>query len=241
MLWFWILLRIVLSPILYLGWWPRNEGMRNVCCLAYMLFLADALQRSASLPPQAGVSFEQVVALAGTAITGADPATVLIDSAAPSVERMPAFVFLLMNVLAFRHHAVDIFDGEESAAAGDASLTRGNLDAEFQEFVLLQVEHVLVGVTSTFLPLLRKLQRAEEDAAFASARVRPGAPPPPRRYDIKALFDLIAVLCHGRAEGGLAFWQGGERHTPRFFAWAVDVREPGQQRALDHARGARDR
>ncbi|QKW35174.1 1-acyl-sn-glycerol-3-phosphate acyltransferase [Actinomadura sp. NAK00032] len=30
MLWFWILLRIVLSPILYLGWWPRNKGMRNV-------------------------------------------------------------------------------------------------------------------------------------------------------------------------------------------------------------------
>jgi 1-acyl-sn-glycerol-3-phosphate acyltransferase len=30
MLWFWILLRIVLSPILYLGWRPRNEGMENV-------------------------------------------------------------------------------------------------------------------------------------------------------------------------------------------------------------------
>jgi 1-acyl-sn-glycerol-3-phosphate acyltransferase len=30
MLWFWILLRIVLSPIMYLGWWPRNRGARNV-------------------------------------------------------------------------------------------------------------------------------------------------------------------------------------------------------------------
>ncbi|MFC5754518.1 lysophospholipid acyltransferase family protein [Actinomadura rugatobispora] len=30
MLWFWILLRIVLSPILYLVWRPRNSGMRNV-------------------------------------------------------------------------------------------------------------------------------------------------------------------------------------------------------------------
>ncbi|WP_067478334.1 lysophospholipid acyltransferase family protein [Actinomadura hibisca] len=30
MLWFWILLRIVLSPIMYLGWRPRNSGMRNV-------------------------------------------------------------------------------------------------------------------------------------------------------------------------------------------------------------------
>ncbi|WP_018654832.1 lysophospholipid acyltransferase family protein [Actinomadura flavalba] len=30
MLWFWILLRIVLSPILYLGWRPRNSGMRHV-------------------------------------------------------------------------------------------------------------------------------------------------------------------------------------------------------------------
>ncbi|MEV4256169.1 lysophospholipid acyltransferase family protein [Spirillospora sp. NPDC049652] len=30
MLWFWIMLRIVLSPILYLVWLPRNSGMRNV-------------------------------------------------------------------------------------------------------------------------------------------------------------------------------------------------------------------
>ncbi|TYB44546.1 lysophospholipid acyltransferase family protein [Actinomadura chibensis] len=30
MLWFWILLRVVLSPFLYLGWWPRNRGTRNV-------------------------------------------------------------------------------------------------------------------------------------------------------------------------------------------------------------------
>ncbi|MBT2209685.1 MULTISPECIES: 1-acyl-sn-glycerol-3-phosphate acyltransferase [Actinomadura] len=30
MLWFWILLRIVLTPIMYAGWWPRNRGMRNV-------------------------------------------------------------------------------------------------------------------------------------------------------------------------------------------------------------------
>ncbi|MDL4771166.1 MULTISPECIES: lysophospholipid acyltransferase family protein [Thermomonosporaceae] len=30
MLWFWILLRIVLSPVMYLGWRPRNSGMGNV-------------------------------------------------------------------------------------------------------------------------------------------------------------------------------------------------------------------
>ncbi|GAA2406800.1 lysophospholipid acyltransferase family protein [Actinomadura vinacea] len=30
MLWFWILLRIVLTPILYLVWRPRNSGSRNV-------------------------------------------------------------------------------------------------------------------------------------------------------------------------------------------------------------------
>ncbi|RSN48781.1 lysophospholipid acyltransferase family protein [Actinomadura sp. WAC 06369] len=30
MLWFWILLRIVLSPIMYVLWRPRNQGMRNV-------------------------------------------------------------------------------------------------------------------------------------------------------------------------------------------------------------------
>jgi 1-acyl-sn-glycerol-3-phosphate acyltransferase len=30
MLWFWILLRITLSPIMYLGWRPQNRGMKNV-------------------------------------------------------------------------------------------------------------------------------------------------------------------------------------------------------------------
>ncbi|MFI0349796.1 lysophospholipid acyltransferase family protein [Actinomadura sp. 9N407] len=30
MLWFWILLRIILSPIMYLLWRPQNSGMRNV-------------------------------------------------------------------------------------------------------------------------------------------------------------------------------------------------------------------
>jgi 1-acyl-sn-glycerol-3-phosphate acyltransferase len=30
MLWFWVLLRITLSPILYVVWRPRNSGMRNV-------------------------------------------------------------------------------------------------------------------------------------------------------------------------------------------------------------------
>jgi 1-acyl-sn-glycerol-3-phosphate acyltransferase len=30
MLWFWILLRVVLSPIMYGAWWPRNRGMKNV-------------------------------------------------------------------------------------------------------------------------------------------------------------------------------------------------------------------
>ncbi|GAA1586865.1 lysophospholipid acyltransferase family protein [Actinomadura kijaniata] len=30
MLWFWILLRIILSPIMYLVWRPQNSGMRNV-------------------------------------------------------------------------------------------------------------------------------------------------------------------------------------------------------------------
>lgn len=134
-----------------------------------------------------------------------------------------ALVFLLLRVLAFRHGPSDLVD--------DARL--GAVDAEFQEYVLQQVERLLLGLTSTLLPLVRRLQRAEEDAAFASLRAaRPGVVPPARRFDTEALFDLVAQLCRGRPESGLPFWIAPDGRVSRFLLFAVDTREAGQQRAL---------
>ena len=96
---------------------------------------------------------------------------------------MSALEFMLLHMLAFRHAA----DAELALAAD--STESSPVSAAFQEYVLLQAEHLLQGVTAFFLATLRRLQRAEEDAAFASLRAaRPGAAGVPRRFDIEALF-----------------------------------------------------
>lgn len=212
--------------------WP-NEGLRGVVGLQWALFLTDTLQQTPAASAQLGVSYEQAMALGGAAITGGDLGAALRGAETDGEPaRPPAFVYLLMHLLAFRHRDLDLFAGEEGAAGAEP------LDAEAQEFVLQQVLHLLHSTTTALLPLLRKLQRAEEDAAFASVRTgRPGVALPVRRYDIEALFDLVALVCHGRPEAGLALWLGAgaeRRAPPRFLLWAVDVREPGQQRALLH-------
>ena len=196
--------------------WP-TEGLRRVVQLSWALFVLDALQRAPGLATQLRVSGEQVQALVADAVAPA-------DDAAES-----ALLFLLLRALLFRRPAEE---ARELVGEGEVRALRG-VDDAFQEHVLQQVEHLVLQLTSTQLPLLRTLQRAEEDAAFAALRgARPGAPPPARRYDIEALLDLVALLCRDRPEAGAPFWLGADRRLSRFLHWALDVREPGQQRAL---------
>ena len=129
-----------------------------------------------------------------------------------------ALLFLLLRVLSFRRGSDDDIDVEDLGPV--------SIDPEFQEYVLQQVEHLMRGLTSTCFPLLRKMQRSEEDAAISTLRAsRPGSgvASSTRRYDIEALFDLMALLCRGRPESGLPFWQGPDRRISRFLLWAVDT------------------
>lgn len=187
------------------GAW-QNAGLQHMVQLALALFVAEAHAHHAMLPSALGRTIEDVHALGLQALTA---------------DESSALVFLAVCVLGFRRAPDDL---EERPPV---------IDPEFQEYVLQQVQHLMLGVTTTFFPLLRKMQRAEEDSAFASLRAaRPGAALPARRYDIEALFDVLALLCRGRPEAGLPFWQGPERGLSRFLLWAVDTREMGQQRAL---------
>lgn len=193
------------------GAWT-TPGLQHVVQLQLALFLTDALSAHTSLAPALGHSLDDVQALAMRAVTADSDASALL--------------FLLLRVLSFRRTSDD-----DVVDVDDAPIV---LDAEFQEYVLQQVTHLVLGVTTTCFPLLRRLQRAEEDAAIASIRTaRPGSQgAAPRRYDIEALFDLIALVCRGRPESGAPFWHGHDRRTSRFLLWAVDARETGQQRAL---------
>lgn len=183
------------------------EGLRRVVQLQWALLASDALATGAALGA-AALAADEVQAVAHEAITADDDAA--------------ALVFLLLQVVGFRRGADDEVD-EAPPLVDDA----------FQVYVLQQVEHLVHGLTTALLPLVRKLQRAEEDAAAASHRgARPGAALPVRRYDIEALLDLVALLCRGRPEANWPLWESYDRRTSRFLPWAIDVREPGQQRAL---------
>ena len=190
-----------------------TPGIQHVVQLQLAVFLTEAFATHTSLSPALGQSADDVQALAMRAITSENDASALL--------------FLLLRVLSFRRGSDDDIDVEDLGPV--------SIDPEFQEYVLQQVEHLMRGLTSTCFPLLRKMQRSEEDAAISTLRAsRPGSgvASSTRRYDIEALFDLMALLCRGRPESGLPFWQGPDRRISRFLLWAVDTRELGQQRAL---------
>ena len=126
--------------------WP-TEGLRRVVQLSWALFVLDALQRAPGLATQLRVSGEQVQALVADAVAPA-------DDAAES-----ALLFLLLRALLFRRPAEE---ARELVGEGEVRALRG-VDDAFQEHVLQQVEHLVLQLTSTQLPLLRTLQRAEED------------------------------------------------------------------------------
>lgn len=189
------------------GTWT-TPGLQHILQVQWALFGTDALSAQAALAPSLNTSMEALQTLAHQALTAEGEAS--------------ALVFTILAWLGFRRSPEE--ELEEPAPL---------IDPEFQEYVLQQAEHWLLGLTNIFLPLLRKMQRSEEEAAFASTRTaRAGSAVPARRYDIEALFDAIALLCRHRPESGLPFWLGADRRISRFLLWAIDTRETGQQRAL---------
>ncbi|SNX84233.1 related to nucleoporin [Melanopsichium pennsylvanicum] len=226
--------------------WAFGE-LNSAVALQWSIFLVEAFSRNPTYRNQLSISEEQIQDLVLQSITGSSLSK---DSKAASSCDGPsggAFIFLVMRILAFRQKTIDaLFGEEEGAVAAEADVAAADLvdknawddevDAEFREYVVQQIHNLAVGTTSVMLPMLRRIQRSEEDAAFALARGvtarSGGSAPPERRYDIEALFDLIALLCRGRPEAGLPYWVGPDNRTTRFLAWAIDVREPGHQRAL---------
>ncbi|WFC99896.1 hypothetical protein MYAM1_002642 [Malassezia yamatoensis] len=193
-----------------------SEGMRRVISISFAMFLAEGMQQSANLAAQVGISQDQVQ-------------TLLMQSIAPSDDHAESgLLFMVLRVLLFEQSTIEVLDED----AANARALR-NVDQAFQPYVLQQVEHWVMQLVMTQLGLLRKLQRAEEDTAFAALRTtRPGTVLPTRRYDIEALFDLIALLGRSNPDAGLPFWTCADRRMHRFMHWAIDMREPGQQRAL---------
>jgi len=198
--------------------------VKNVAVLQWCLFLVEATRRSPGINNELKLQQDSVQRLFHEAVSG------------------DALYFIVLRVLAFRQRQIDALEGEENdtnealaSKLNEDNEAEGEMDMDFQDYVLSQVQSLVLSITSVMLPNLRKLQRSEEDAAFPSRTIeysRAGSEPPPRRYDIEALFDIIALLCRARPESGLPFWQGAEGKGTRFLNWAIEVREQGHQRAL---------
>ncbi|EST05651.1 Nucleoporin [Kalmanozyma brasiliensis GHG001] len=224
--------------------WALGE-LNSAVALQWSIFLVEAFSRNPSYRNQLSISEEQIQDLVLLSITGSSLSKDSTPAGNADDPTGGASIFLVVRVLAFRQRTIDALFGEEEdavaaeadAAAGEVADTNAwddEVDTEFREYVVQQLHNLAVGTTSVMLPMLRRIQRSEEDAAFALSRGvgARGGSVPQRRYDIEALFDLIALLCRGRPEAGLPFWVGPDNRTTRFLAWAIDVREPGHQRAL---------
>ncbi|CAD6893111.1 unnamed protein product [Tilletia controversa] len=211
----------------------KHPDVKNVVLLAWAQVLALALPRSTALKAELGAKHSDPSALAQSAITAGDATTAL-----------GAFAFLQTSVLSFRQKVLDVLDGEYETA-GDADAYAGDMDKidaalgdtigqDFQLEVLERVKAFCISTVDSFLPLLRKLQRIEEDAAYSTTRItqRPGSEAAERRHDIQALFDVIATVCRNRPDSGLRFCLTPEGRTSRFLNWALDVRDFGHEIGL---------
>lgn len=198
--------------------WGSNQ-LKSVALLQWTLFLAEATKRSPSLGNDLRVHQDTLQKLFMEAVHG------------------DALYYIALRILAFRQRQIDALEGEETDTTEINAIRNGGeseeeeVDVDFQEHILQQIQELILSLTSVMLPFLRKMQRGEEDAAFAASRSG-SAEPPSRRFDIEALFDSVSLLCRARPETGLAFWLGPEGKGTRFLNWAIEVREPGHQRAL---------
>ncbi|PWN23540.1 hypothetical protein BCV69DRAFT_279473 [Microstroma glucosiphilum] len=158
-----------------------------------------------------------------------------------AVQKGDAFVYVVVRLLGWRQRLLDSLEGVEPDDAGIPATTTTStnhfggegddeVDAEFQQYLLSSIYSLLLGTSRTFLTLLRKIQRQEEDAAFSASRA--GSSQSQRRYDLEALLDGIALVVRGDVPLSLPFWLSPDGRRSRFLLWAVELREEGHQRAL---------
>jgi nuclear pore complex protein Nup205 len=139
--------------------------------------------------------------------------------------------------------------GEVQPLGGEASV-----DPWFQDYVVEQVELLVVEVITNRISILRKLRNREEDVVSTSHRggglrssrglEQQTAPP---RHDLEAFFLLIATIYRANPDGGLKFWEETSSQDPSssssavsnptnsrlsaFLRWGSECRPPGMMRA----------
>ncbi|GAA6005529.1 hypothetical protein JCM10207_005238 [Rhodosporidiobolus poonsookiae] len=162
------------------------------------------------------------------------------------------FTFLARSVLAFKwdQELDEVWGGIGAGTqplGGDVVV-----DPRFQDYVVEQVELLVVEVITNRISILRKLRNREEDVVSTSHRGgglrasrgmedRPTQP----RHDLEAFFLLIATIYRHNPDGGLKFWEetfqdpssSAVVHNPinarlsAFLRWGSECRPPGMMRA----------
>ncbi|GAA5989348.1 hypothetical protein JCM11641_002770 [Rhodosporidiobolus odoratus] len=163
------------------------------------------------------------------------------------------FPFLGKAVLAFKwaQEVEEVWGGlgaEVQPLGGEPSV-----DPAFQDYVVEQVELLVVEVITNRISILRKLRNREEDVISTSHRGgglrasrstvddRPAQP----RHDLEAFFLLIATLYRNHPDGGLKFWEetaqdpssstavhnSTNSRLSAFLRWGSECRPPGMMRA----------
>lgn len=157
-----------------------------------------------------------------------------------AAQKGDAFVYIVVRLLGWKQQMQDALEGtddeENNSANKLAEPSSGffvdgedEVDAEFQQYLLDTLQSLLVGVSRTFLPVLRRIQRQEEDAAYSTSR---SGGQSPRRFDLEAYLDSIALVARGDTQKSMQFWLAPDGRRSRFLLWAIELREDGHQRAL---------
>ena len=164
------------------------------------------------------------------------------------------FAFLGRSVLACKRTSeIDDMWGavghDLQALGGDAPV-----DPVFQDYVVEQVETLVVEVITNRISILRKVRNREEDVVSSShrggARRTSRGPvdsqPAPPRHDLEAFFLLIATIYRNNSDAGLKFWED-EMTDPStsavvlnptnarlaaFLRWGSECRPPAMSRAF---------
>lgn len=198
-----------------------TPSLQAVVQLQWCLLLVQVVQADPSIGGELRVTEESVSQAVLRAIQNGD-----------------ALVYTVVRLLGWKQHLQDALQGveDDDALSKVAEPSRGFLtgsedevDPEFQQYLQEALHGLLLGVSRTFLPLLRRIQRQEEDAAYTPTR---SGASPRRRFDLEAFLDSISLIVLGDAHKALDYWLAKDGRRTRFLLWAVELREDGHQRAL---------